>query len=201
MNDIPKEIMELGKPVSFKRGKHIYNNGQIISKCYLIINGKVKIYIDHSNGRRSIIDFATSGNWLGELSIYSQEIDVKENKVLTDTSCLEFDIKKIRELTKSNTKVSNYFAQHLTNKLVERSKRMSESLSFPLEVKLARFILEHQEQGKYMISHSDASEYFNVSYRHVLLVISKLCRKGYINKQNKYLISDFKGLKALALIE
>jgi CRP/FNR family putative post-exponential-phase nitrogen-starvation transcriptional regulator len=43
------------------------------------------------NGRRSILDFVGKGDWLGELSLFRQEDYIKENKVIEDVVCLEFE--------------------------------------------------------------------------------------------------------------
>ena len=71
---------------------------------------------------------------------------------------------------------------------------MSENLNYPLEDRLAFFILKYQHRGTYDIPHVDVSEYMNVSYRHMLYVIKKFCELGILTKEEGkgkgYLISD-----------
>lgn len=75
---------------------------------------------------------------------------------------------------------------------------MSEYLNYSLEKRLASFILEHQENGVYSLSHTDVSEYMNISYRHALFVMKKFCDEGVLEKGKGYLIRDFKHLKGIA---
>jgi CRP-like cAMP-binding protein len=47
--------------------------------CFI---GTVKIYIDHKNGMRSILDFTGTNDWLEELSLFDEKEEIKENRVL-----------------------------------------------------------------------------------------------------------------------
>lgn len=198
-NEIPSIILKNGKKRTFKKNYNIYKINIEITHCYFILSGTVKIYIDHKNGRRSILDFVGGCDWLGELSLFHNESDIKENKVLQDVECLEFDIDKLQALCRENAKVSFYFASYISNKLLTRSYRMSENLNYSLENRLATFILQHKEKSIYNINHTDVSEYMNVSYRHVLYVIKQFCESGILakDKEKGYIILDMEKLKQL----
>lgn len=198
-NEIQSIMLENGKKRTFKKNYNIYKINSKITHCYFILSGTVKIYIDHKNGRRSIIDFVGGSDWLGELSLFCNESDIKENKVLQDVECLEFDIDKLQTLCRENAKVSFYFASYISNKLLTRSYRMSENLNYSLETRLAAFIIQYQQKGIYNINHTDVSEYMNVSYRHVLYVIKQFCENGILSKDKGkgYIILDMEKLKLL----
>lgn len=196
--ELPDNLMAMGRERHFLKGSHIFKAGEAISRCYFIRTGTVKIYIDHENGRRSILDFAGKENWIGELSIFSKEDFIKENKVVDDICCLEFDLLTIRELCKKDAGISFYFASYISNKLMMRSYRLSEFLNYSLEKRLASFILNHHKEGRYSISHTDVSEYMNISYRHVLFVMKKFCDEGILIREKGYSIADFEKLKEIA---
>ncbi len=96
ISEVPPGLLKLGTKKTFPKGSHIYKTTSNIAYCYLIISGMVKIYIDHENGRRSILDFIGHNNWLGELSLFYYETDIKENTVLSEVQCLEYDINELR---------------------------------------------------------------------------------------------------------
>lgn len=194
---IPSAILELGTKKTFLKGSNIFRINSKVTHCYLILSGMVKIYIDHENGRRSILDFAGRNDWLGELSIFYNETDIKENKVLHEVQCLSFEMEELRSLCKENAEVSFWFASYITDKLLTRSYRMSEFMNYPLEERLATFILQHQQNGVYNIPHADAAEYMNVSYRHVLYVIKQYCEAGILRKEKGYVITDLSKLKEM----
>ena len=198
-NEIPSVILENGKKRTFKKNYNVYKINSKITHCYFILSGTVKIYIDHKNGRRSILDFVGENDWLGELSLFCNESDIKQNKVLQEIECLEFDIDKLQELCMENAKVSFYFASYISNKLLTRSYRMSKNLNYSLENRLATFLLQHQQKGVYNINHTDVSEYMNVSYRHILYVIKQFCANGILakDKEKGYILLDMEKLKQL----
>lgn len=195
---IPNSLLSLGTKQFFPKGSSIYKINESITHCYLILSGMLKIYIDHENGRRSILDFAGKYDWLGELSLFCVETDIKENRVLDDTICLKFDINNLRQICKENAEISYYFATYTSNKLLMRSYRMSEYMNYSLEKRLASFILKYQNDGKYNIPHTDVSEYMNISYRHLLFVIKKFCEDGLLRKEKGYIITDIEKLEEIS---
>lgn len=198
-NEIPSIIFENGTKRTFIKDSNIYKINSSVTHCYFLLSGTVKIYIDHKNGRRSILDLVGSNGWLGELSLFCNESDIKENKVLQDVECIEFDMGELRKICKEDAKVSFYFASYIADKLLARSYRMSENLNYSLDIRLASFVLQHQQKSIYNIPHTDVSEYMNVSYRHVLYVIKKFCELGILTKEKRkgYIISDIEKLKQL----
>lgn len=180
--EIPDIIVKNGIIKKFPKGSKIYRVNSEITHCYLILSGMGKIYIDHNNGRRSILDFVVASDWLGELSIFSDEAYIKENKVLEDMSCIEIELALLKSLCKEIPEVSFYFASYISNKLLARTYRMSEGLNYSLTNRLAGFILDYENNDTYQISHIDASEYLNVSYRHVLQVMKDFREEGILEK-------------------
>jgi len=201
VNEIPSVLFKYGIEKKFMKDDNIYKINSQLNHCYFILSGMVKIYIDHNNGRRSILDFAGCNDWLGELSLFCDESDIKENRVLQDASCLEFDLNILRKLCKEDAGVSFYFASYISNKLLLRSYRMSESLNYSLNKRLAAFILRYQQNGRYEIPHTDVSEYLNVSYRHVLFVMKQFREWGIMaadkGKGKGYTILNMDKLKEL----
>lgn len=197
--ELPAAVFKHGRKRIFVKNDYIYRINSSPIYCYFILSGAAKIYIDHENGRRSILDFVGRNDWLGELSLFCHESEVKENRVLQNIECLEFDLNELQRLCKENANVSFYFASYIANKLLARSYRMSESLNYSLNRRLATFIFQYQHNGVYNISHTDVSEYMNVSYRHVLYVIKLFGKMGILKKgQGKdYIITDIERLKEL----
>lgn len=198
-NEIPAVIIKNATKRTFKKDDNIYKINSRVTHCYFILAGVAKIYIDHINGRRSILDFVGTNDWLGELSLFCDESDIKENRVLQEIECLEFDVNELRKLCKEDASASFYFASYISNKLLTRSYRMSEDLNYSLNSRLASFILKYQQNNIYNIPHTDVSEYMNVSYRHVLYVIKQFCELGILEKAKGkgYIISDIKKLEEL----
>lgn len=196
--EIPDCLLALGAERYFPKGSNIFKASERITHCCLILSGTVKIYIDHENGRRSILDFVGKDDWLGELSLFCDEDYIKENKVIADAVCLAFDLEELKRICKKNAEASFYFASYISNKLMVRSYRLSEYLNYSLEKRLASFILKYQQDGQYSIPHTDVSEYMNISYRHVLFIMKKFCDDGVLQKNKGYMVTDLKKLQQIS---
>ncbi len=103
-NEISATLFEHGTKRIFMKNSNIYKINIRITYCYFSLSGTVKNYINHKNGRRFILDFAGYNDWLGELSLFYNETDIKENMVLHEVECLEFDIDELRKLCKEDAK-------------------------------------------------------------------------------------------------
>ncbi|KHE67237.1 helix-turn-helix domain-containing protein, partial [Halobacillus sp. BBL2006] len=75
----------------------------------------------------------------------------------------------------------------------------AQSLSFPLENRLADFILQTADGQVYKEKHVTVCDFLGVSYRHLLHVLAQFCEKGYLQKEGKqYQIKDRQRLRELA---
>lgn len=79
------------------------------------------------------------------------------------------------------------------------ASKYSQSLAFPLENRLADFILQTAYKGVYKEKHVTVCDYLGVSYRHLLHVLTQFCQKGYLQKEGRgYQIKQYDSLYELA---
>jgi CRP-like cAMP-binding protein len=74
-NELLPIIVEKGTKRIFAKDDNIYKIKSQVTKCYYILSGKAKIYIDHKNGGRSILDFAgTKVGWVSSHCLVMKRI-------------------------------------------------------------------------------------------------------------------------------
>ncbi len=79
------------------------------------------------------------------------------------------------------------------------ASKYSQSLAFPLENRLADFILQTAYEGVYKEKHVTVCDYLGVSYRHLLHVLTQFCQKGYLQKKGGAIkLSEHDSLSELA---
>ena len=77
--------------------------------------------------------------------------------------------------------------------------KYSQSLAFPLENRLAGFILQTADNDLYKEKHITVCDFLGVSYRHLLHVFSQFCDKKFLQKEgHSYQIIDKAALTELA---
>lgn len=189
-------LLPYATSVTFAEGASIYQSHQEVSTLYYLKSGRVKIYIDHFNGKRGVLDFIGPEDWLGELSLFRPEMVLKGNTVLTPVQAYAFELSAIQNLVREDVAISNGFADYLAQVILKRSYRLSEFMNYPLRNQLARFILMYSDQQYYRIKHADAAEYLNISYRHLLYQLQDFCARGILVKEKGYRIVNRKALHA-----
>lgn len=190
-------IESFGTLIPFKKGEVLFNVNQPMHYCYYLKSGRIKVYADHANGKRTIIDFFGKEDWIGEHSIFIDEKQIKEHSIIESGQAWQFEIKQLREFCLNHPKASFYFSQYFIDKHLNRTLRMSSSMNYPLEQRLAAFILEYQQDNVYKMPHTEVSEYLSVSYRHVLHVMRHFCDLGILERKQGYLIKDMKRLRMI----
>lgn len=76
---------------------------------------------------------------------------------------------------------------------------MANSLTEPVETRLAKFILTHHENERFSFRLTTCASILNVSYRHLLRTITNFREENIIEKKkNYYLIHDIEALEDLA---
>ena len=94
------------------------------------------------------------------------------------------------------------FYRNYANLLVKNNypnRKLCQNNSYPFENRLAAFILLTEQNNSYTEKHTEASEYLNVSYRHLLYVLNQFCQQNYLKKDGRtYYIQDRNQLEKLA---
>lgn len=76
---------------------------------------------------------------------------------------------------------------------------LANSLTEPVETRLAKFILTHHENERFAFRLTTCASILNVSYRHLLRTITNFREANIIEKKkNYYLIHDIEALEDLA---
>ena len=191
-----------------------YNKNEFICKAdekleYLLffVEGKAKVYSSLSNGRSLLLCFYKPFMVIGDVEFKESDTANSNVQVIEETYCLAIDMELIRKLAIEDWKFLNYMCGSLAEKLVRLGKYSSINLLYPLENRLASYILAttSRNEGKnggaiiFEGNLSEISELLGASYRHLLRTLNSLCKQGIIKKvENKYEIVNLDGLEILA---
>ena len=120
-------------------------------------------------------------------------------KLAQNAFVLGIAIEKCKEKLLADAHFLRYLCVFLSNKSTAHSTKYTKHQAYPLENKLAEFILLSSHQDIYKEKHTEISDYFGVSYRHLLHTFAQLSEAGIIEKvKMSYKILDREKLQALA---
>ncbi|WP_238883979.1 cyclic nucleotide-binding domain-containing protein [Clostridium sp. YIM B02551] len=186
-----RRYMEL---ILFTKGEYICREGEEFTSIYLFISGKAKVFTTLSNGKSLLLSFCEDFAVLGDLELF-HAIGASTNvQIISDTYCIRIPLNKAKEDLVNDVKFLRFACESLSEKLHVSSKKSSVNLLYPLENRLARYILETKEEAningeeilKFQENLTEIAELLGTSYRHLLRTLNILCNKGVIKKKNTY---------------
>lgn len=185
----------------YKRDEWIIKEDMRPDYLFYVIEGKAKIYMTHQNGKVSLINFINVLDFIGEMELLNEVYYTKGVQASTKTICYAIPFQACRSQLLEDTTFLRELSKFLSTKASLMSVKYSQSLAFPLENRLADFILQTADQNVYKEKHVTVCDFLGVSYRHLLHVLAQFCDKGYLIKEGKqYRIEQLRQLTELAIV-
>ncbi|WP_042464127.1 transcriptional regulator YeiL [Neobacillus dielmonensis] len=183
----------------YKRDEWIIQEGTRPDYLFYVIEGKAKIYVTHQNGKVSLINFINPNEYIGEMELLNDIYYTKGIQSSTKTICLAIPFNRCRAQLLEDVVFLRELTRLLSLKSTIMAAKYTQSLAFPLENRLAEFILQTADGHVYKEKHVMVCDFLGVSYRHLLHVLGQFCEKGYLQKEGRsYLIQQPDALRKLA---
>jgi CRP-like cAMP-binding protein len=199
-----KQYMEL---FLFNKNEYICKTDEKLEYLFFFVEGKAKVYSTLSNGKSLLLCFYKPFKVLGEVEFMHYETANSNVQIIEDTYCIGISFENIRRFALNDSRFLRYACDSLGEKLIRLSKYSSINLLYPLENRLASYILAYTSktvrEGRNIIvfegNLSEVAELLGTSYRHLLRTLNDLCAQNLIKKnQQVYEILDLEKLKKLA---
>lgn len=181
----PKSIEQFAEIHDFEAGEFINVEGDEPAYLYYILSGKVKVYFTQSNGKVALLHFLGTHSFIGDMELLEARYYSKGIQASQKTRCLAFPTVHVRELLLNDVTFLRHLALYMSKKIMHNSAKMSQSLAYPLENRLAEFILMSENNGIYKEKHTEAAEFLGVSYRHLLHVLAQFVERGLLQKDGR----------------
>ncbi|NMM61684.1 transcriptional regulator YeiL [Clostridium sp. P21] len=183
----------------FESNEFILCEGQIPDYLYFVIEGRVKVYITHNNGKISLVNFLHAPCFIGEMELLNAQRDAIGVQAMVTVTCIAIPMHQFRETLLNDPIFLRELCIYLSKKATTNSRTYTHNMSYPLENRLARFIQLTAQNDIYSEKHTEAAEYLAVTYRHLLYVLADFVKGGILEKINcgKYRIVDHEALNRL----
>ncbi|KEK22663.1 transcriptional regulator YeiL [Bacillus gaemokensis] len=202
-SDDIRSCMEL---VLFKKNEHICKENEDIHYLYFFVEGKAKAYNTLSNGKSLLLCFYDGLQMLGDVELIHSRKTTTNVQVIADSYCIGIPLEKVREQLLHDATFLRRICDSLAQKLNRLSKNSTINLLYPLENRLASYILATGESATHNDKRvifkgnlTETSELLGTSYRHLLRTLNTFCDKNVIRKNNGYYeVTNIRLLKELA---
>lgn len=184
----------LGTPVAiashavvfeFEPKEMVLNLGEDSEYLYFILQGRAKIYMVHENGKRSLLQFISTGDMIGELSLLEVEKQTKDIMAVDKLTCLVIPLPVAKSVLLKDNQFMNYLSTYLAKKLLNRVNHFTNGQNYELKYRLATYILKVEVDGMYMEKQTETAEFLGVSYRHLFHTLKQFQQLGLLIKEGK----------------
>ncbi|MWV42898.1 cyclic nucleotide-binding domain-containing protein [Paenibacillus sp. HJL G12] len=193
---------------SYEKGELICSQGQPAQYLYVLVKGKIKVYNTSTEGKTLIISFKNALEMIGDIE-YIQGADfINTVEAVTPVSMIGIHHQWLDAYGKDHMPLLKFLLKIITGKFYMKSNALSFNLMYPVEVRLASYILSVSFdpsdvlfRGQLSTSElRDAANLIGTSYRHLNRVILQLCNegilergKGYIHVRDRDRLTDIAG--------
>lgn len=179
-------VEELIEVHEYERDEWIIQEGTRPDFLFYVLEGKAKIYVTHQNGKVSLINFINENDYIGEMELLNEVYYTKGIQSSTKTVCFALPFHRCRAQLLEDVTFLRELTKFLSGKATQMAAKYSQSLAFPLENRLADFILQTADQEIYKEKHVTVCDFLGVSYRHLLHVLAQFCSSGFLKKEGRH---------------
>ncbi|MGP4078523.1 Crp/Fnr family transcriptional regulator [Pseudalkalibacillus sp. R45] len=191
----------------FEQGELIASQGDPSQYLYVLVKGKVKIFTTTAEGKALILSFKTPLELIGDIE-YVQGIDfINTVEAVSDVAMLGIHHQWLKKFGREDASFLNFLLEIITEKFCVKSNSLSFNLLYPVEVRLASYLLsisydesDIQLNGQLSaLSLKDTANLIGTSYRHLNRVIQSFDEKELVERKKGYLlVKDREGLREIA---
>ncbi|MCT8978814.1 cyclic nucleotide-binding domain-containing protein [Clostridium sp. CX1] len=201
-----KDMIEHMELFCFSKGDMICTKDNYVNYVYFLVEGKIKVYTLHDNGKSILLRFSNPLSILGDVELLSDYKGLCNVESVTETFLIGIEIVKLKKYAYNDTKFLRFVIKNLSYKLYNTSNATSINLLYPLESRFASYLLSISGEGSSSsgddIRTSKLTEIANLlgtSYRHLNRIINEFVNKDIIiRKRGTIIIKDFHKLKELS---
>jgi CRP-like cAMP-binding protein len=192
---------------AFNQGEFICTQGQASEYLYILVDGKMKIYTTTAEGKTLILSFKTPIEMVGDVE-YVRNTDILNTvEAITDVVVIGVHKRHLKQYASDYAPFLQFLLDIITKKFYIKSSSMRFNLFYPVEVRLASYLLSvsfdkedplyNQERNE--INLKDTANLIGTSYRHLNRVIQQFCQAGLIERKKGFIVvKNRDGLTSLA---
>lgn len=198
--ELSDEVKSALKIYRFRQGEHIIRSGGKLEYFYFFVEGKAKVYTLQENGRSLLVRFYLPLEIIGEVEMFTGRNSICHLQALTESVCLGIKSSKMLEACRTDCLLMEFFCRTLSRKLLDFNQASSINQSYPLENRLASYLLSIPDDGGRLKtdSMSELADLLGTSYRHLSRTVKDFTEQGILEKKGKVMaILDQEKLKEL----
>ncbi len=199
------DLRKYAKLFVFNKNEYIYQMDEKVDFFYFFVSGKAKVFTIVENGKAFLLRFYEPLTIIGDMEFANKNYNYASTNImaLNEVHCIGIPIEILEKKYENDIEVLKFINNELSKKLKDLSISSSINLLYPLESRLASYLIYqiNDVSNEFILADklTDISDLLATSYRHLLRVIEEFQRKNLIiKKKNVVKIVDMKKMKEIS---
>lgn len=189
---------------TYAKGECICRVDEELTAFLFFVKGKAKTYATLKNGKDLLLSFYKAFDVVGDVELFGDGKAVATLECIEESHCLAVSREVMLSIIEKDTKVLRYVGKGLSQKLKRLSYNSAINLLYPLEERLASYLLAiacYDKKNRLVVQENltYVAEILGTSYRHLLRTLKSFVEEGLVKKEGMtYVITKEEALKQLA---
>jgi cAMP-binding proteins - catabolite gene activator and regulatory subunit of cAMP-dependent protein kinases len=193
------DLFSLSELCSFEKDEHLIHAGLVSDYLYFVVEGKLMVYFHTIDAKNICIEYSQQSSLIGEAASLWGMVPNASVKAMTPCICVCISLTKYRLTLQNDVCFLKNICQTLSYRLLNSEMELANSLTTPVDARLAKFILSHSQENIFSFQLTTCATILNVSYRHLLRTLMSFCNLNFLAKsKNCYYILNQEALEDLS---
>jgi CRP/FNR family transcriptional regulator, putaive post-exponential-phase nitrogen-starvation regulator len=196
------DLVEALRPRTFGPGELIARAGDPSTSLLFLVEGRAKAYSRLENGMSVLASFFRPFDVLGEVELFGAERYTLSVEAIEASACLALPTALVKKAALRNGRFLAYLCGRLGSKLADRIVAESINLRYPVENRLASFLLASMDDEGRVLGTDDLGEladFIGASYRQLARVVRRFRAEGIMEStRGRIRVLDARRLEPLA---
>ena len=180
----------------YPKNSVIINEGDDTKSLYVILSGRVKVYLNDENGKEVILNMESDGDYFGEVSLFDDGKRSASVMTMEESKFAVLEKQEFLNCLAKNQELALAIIQGLTSRLRGLSESVRNLALMDVYGRVAHTLLDmaSEQDGKWIISEKltqhELANRVGASSKMVSRIMQDLKKGGYITKDGKHLIIE-----------
>lgn len=190
-------LLKLAHEYRYDKNSVIITQGERSNSLYIILDGRLKVYVTDEAGRQALLAFLNKGDFFGELSLLDDEPRSASVMTVEPTRLLCLTQDSFRRFMDAHPEQMLPMLRILARRLRAMDDTICSLSTLDVYGRVARVLLSEAEQhdnGKTTprLTHQDIAEMVGSSREMVSRILGDLRKGGYIRMEGKQIVLERK---------
>lgn len=199
MKQCPYEILREIRIKHYPRKTFMLSQGEIHDTFYILVEGKVDIYVESEHGKKYFLNTYEKGQYIGELEMYQQAPYISSVEAQGEVTTLEISREYFLKWIQMDHNFDDFIIRTLCYSTYIMCRNMGNNNLYSLKQRICQHLLANADKnGRFSspMRTETLGEQMAVTQRSVNRVIKQLKEKEIINiDKNGVTIRDYKALQ------